>query len=529
MDASGEGVGAVLSQAWPEGERVVAYYSKALRKAEQRYCVTRRELLAVVFATRHFKYYLCGRPFTIRTDHASLQWLMTFREPEGQLARWLEELQGYEFIVIHRAGERHGNADVLSRRPCSEYGCWYCDRREAREQQLVLGADKRDREGCEETVMACRELLVVDNADWAAEQQQDPDLQPVVLWVEARQWPPWEEVAALSPWTKGLWAKCNSLQMVDGVLQRSWLKPASGEKKWQTVVPRGMQGAVLKAMHGSAGSGHFGVNKTLRRVRQAFYWGRLRRDVEDFCRCCDLCTARKGPEGQSRAQLQQFPVGEPMQRLGVDVLGPLPLTNRGNRYILATVDYFTKWPEAYAIKDQEAETIVNALVEGIISRLGVPESIHSDQGRNFESKIFATMCTYLGITKTRTIPLHPQSDGLVERFNRTLAEQLSILTTIHQCDGDMHLPLVLMACLTAVHDSTSCTPSLLMLGRELRTPAELAFGRPPDAAQVPAGPYYARRLQDRLDSAHAYARRQMRSAGVRQKRNYNTRAKGRHF
>ncbi|KAJ8346565.1 hypothetical protein SKAU_G00279660 [Synaphobranchus kaupii] len=141
-DASGEGVGAVLSQGWPEGEKVVAYYSKALSKAERRYCVTRRELLAVVFAIRHFKYYLCGRPFTVRTDHASLQWLMSFKEPEGQLARWLEELQCYEFTVTHRAGERHGNADALSRRPCSAEGCRYCDRREAREQELGLGADK---------------------------------------------------------------------------------------------------------------------------------------------------------------------------------------------------------------------------------------------------------------------------------------------------------------------------------------------------------------------------------------------------
>ena len=139
------------------------------------------------------------------------------------------------------------------------------------------------------------------------------------------------------------------------------------------------------------------------------------------------------------------------------------------------------------------------------------------------------MCTRLGITKTRTAPLHPQSDGLVERFNRTLGQQLSILTTTHQRDWDMHLPLVLMACRTAVQDSTSCTPSLLMLGRELRTLAELAFGQPLDAPQVPAGPNYARRLQDRLDSAHVYARRQMRSAGVRQKRNYDLRAKGWHF
>lgn len=106
------------------------------------------------------------------------------------------------------------------------------------------------------------------------------------------------------------------------------------------MVPRDMQEAVLKAMHSSAGSGHFGVTKTLRHLRQAFYWGRLRRDVEDFCRRCDLCTACKGPQGQSRAQLQQFPVGEPMQRVGIDIMGAFPRTTRGNRFVLTAMDYF---------------------------------------------------------------------------------------------------------------------------------------------------------------------------------------------
>ena len=96
------------------------------------------------------------------------------------------------------------------------------------------------------------------------------------------------------------------------------------------------------------------------------------------------------------------------------------------------IDYFTKWPEAYAIPDQEAETVVDALVGGMFSHLGVPETLHSDQGRNFESKVFASMCERLGIHKTRTTPLRPQSDGLVERFHRTLGQQLAILTSKHQ-------------------------------------------------------------------------------------------------
>ena len=136
------------------------------------------------------------------------------------------------------------------------------------------------------------------------------------------------------------------------------------------------------------------------------------------------------------------------------------------------MDYFTKWPEAYALPDQGAETIADALVGGMISRFGAAESIHSDQGRNFESRVFAALCSRLDMQKSRTTPLHPQSDGLVERFHRCMEQQLAIVSAEHQRDWDNHLPLVLMAYRSAVQESTSCTPALLMLGRELRTPAD---------------------------------------------------------
>ncbi|KAG1926663.1 hypothetical protein F2P79_024745 [Pimephales promelas] len=112
------GVGAVLSQRGENGERVVAYYSCSLSRPERNYCVTRRELLAVVLAVRHFRPYLLGTRFTLRTDHASLTWMLNFRQPEGQVARWLEILQEYDFEVQHRPGRQHANADALSRRPC---------------------------------------------------------------------------------------------------------------------------------------------------------------------------------------------------------------------------------------------------------------------------------------------------------------------------------------------------------------------------------------------------------------------------
>ena len=128
--ASGCSVGAVLSQLVEGQERVVAYYSKSLTKPERNYCVTRRELLAVVQAVRHFRVYLGGRHFELRTDHSSLQWLMSFKEPEGQMCRWLQLLQDYHFEVHHRSGKSHGNADALSRRPCEANNCRHCDRLE---------------------------------------------------------------------------------------------------------------------------------------------------------------------------------------------------------------------------------------------------------------------------------------------------------------------------------------------------------------------------------------------------------------
>ena len=123
-DASDSGIGAVLSQVDEAGlEHVIAYGSRSLTKAERRYSVTRRELLAVVTFVKHFRTYLLGNKFTLRTDHGSLTWLCNFREPEGQLARWIESLQEYDFEIIHRRGKLHSNADALSRIPCQQCGC----------------------------------------------------------------------------------------------------------------------------------------------------------------------------------------------------------------------------------------------------------------------------------------------------------------------------------------------------------------------------------------------------------------------
>ncbi|KAI3360647.1 hypothetical protein L3Q82_002512 [Scortum barcoo] len=167
-DASNVGLGAVLSQEGEQGEQVIAYFSRSLSRPERNYCVTRRELLAVILSLRHFRPYLYGQRFLLRTDHASLTWLLNFKEPEGQLARWLETLQDYNFEVRHRAGRLHVNADALSRRPCEGDDCKYCQRME-------------DQDTAAPRVAALRETPVVDDGRPPDSSSGGPQTSPMDL------------------------------------------------------------------------------------------------------------------------------------------------------------------------------------------------------------------------------------------------------------------------------------------------------------------------------------------------------------
>ena len=165
------GVGAVLSQVIDGVERVVAYFSRTLSPAERNYCVTRRELLAVLTAVRHFHSYLYGSQFTIRTDHASLQWLHNLKDPEGQLARWLARLGQYSYHIVHRPGERHTNADAMSRRPCPD-DCGHCLKREK-----VLGGKGR-------VIKISPAETTAGERGIRSAQQSDPELAPSLSLLE---------------------------------------------------------------------------------------------------------------------------------------------------------------------------------------------------------------------------------------------------------------------------------------------------------------------------------------------------------
>ena len=215
-DASGVGIGAVLSQEHSGVEKVIGYFSRTLNKSDRRYCVTRRELLAVIEALKHFHPYLYGVPFTIRSDHGSLRWLLNFKNIEGQLGRWSECLGSYNFKLIHRVGRVHGNADVLSRRPCTT--CKYCDRIEVREF-------KENMDECK-----CRTVTtpVGNTSTWiegktscdiAKEQDEDVNLSVVKGWIQASdQRPRWKEISHLNEKLKGFWSQLDRLVVKNSIL-----------------------------------------------------------------------------------------------------------------------------------------------------------------------------------------------------------------------------------------------------------------------------------------------------------------------
>ncbi|CAI5640726.1 unnamed protein product [Oreochromis niloticus] len=425
--------------------------------------------------------------------------------------------------VLSQRGEAeervHANADALSRRSCSADECRYCRRLEELDRGPTSAAAEPEGEDEGQEPFTAAELQ--------QHQVSDPALGMVRDWMEAGTRPDWSAVSSQGPETKSLYSQWNNLELHGGVIYRRWRAPDGGGDILQLLVPRALRPGVLRWVHGAAGTGHFGNGKTVRRLRRRFYWPGCCQDVEIHVHCCDDCTAQKGPSQRSNAPLQQYLVGAPMERIRVDILGPFPVTDAGNWYVLVAMDYFSKWPEAYAVPDQSAVTTARTLVDEMFTRFGVPEELHSDQGRNFESQVLGEVCRRLGVRKTRTTPLHPQSDGLVERFNRRLATQLAILTSQHQRDWDQHLPLVLWAYRTAVQESSQCTPAALMFGRELRTPVDLVFGAPPEP-EIAGGPEmdYYWRFRERLHTVHQLARRTLEGAGARQKRAYDTRAHG---
>src|SRR6266480_215588 len=226
---------------------------------------------------------------------------------------------------------------------------------------------------------------------------------------------------------------------------------------------------ILYMVHDHPTGGHFGRDATYNKIAGKYYWKGMKKDIEEYVKTCDKCQRRgqKGGEGY----LNLIKVGKAFEMIGIDFVGPLNRTRKGNKYILVITDYLTKWPEAKAMREATAKNVVQFLYEGIICRHGCPKIILSDRGTHFKNELVEQLCDKFKINHKLSSPYHPQTNGLVERFNRTLCESLAKVIE-RENQWDEYIDSVLFAYRTTKHNTTKKTPFELVYGRKAKLPID---------------------------------------------------------
>ena len=450
VDASDVAIGAELAQLRRGAWVPIAFFSRKLQAAQVKYSAFDRELLAMYLATRHFRHFLEGRPFTIYTDHKPLTCAMnssTDRSPRQ--TRHLSYIAEFTADVRHIRGKDNIVADTLSR--------------------AVDAAGNHNNSSGQQGQIAALSLPVTDPQKIASLQDEE------------------ELQFYLSP-ESGIVAELLPFQGA-----KVWCDTSTGRVR--PIVPAAMARDVFHALHDIS---HSGPRPTTRAIADRYVWKGMKRDIREWCRRCHPCQSSKVAR-HTKAPLEHFPA--PDRRFGsihVDLVGPLP-PSEGMTYIFTIIDRYSRWPEAIPISDCSASTCSKALVRHWISRFGVPDHVISDRGAQFTSALWKELATAFGIHHHTTTAYHPQANGIVERFHRHLKGALRA-----RVSGPAwmdQLPIVLLGIRSAWREDADTTPAQLVYGTALRLPGEMV----PDAPPVPeptAG--FVRSLQE-------YMRRQ--SAG----------------
>ena len=354
-------------------------------------------------------------------------------------------------------------------------------------------------------------------------QRNDSIISKVLEFKNARTDPP-DKVMLFSQTEelKRLCAQWSQLEVHNEILYRRWFPHDKTEtESIQIVVPVALRHEILHMLHNHKSSGHLGIAKTLKKVRQRFYWPGYKADIARWIKGCIVCESISGKMNPQRAPLQPRPVFRRMDRIACDLMGPVPTSEQGNSYILVVADYFTKYTEAYALPDMTAQTVADKLSTEWFCRFGTAVCLHSDQGRQFESALFKELCKTWDIHKTRTARYRPQSDGVVERQNRTIRKILrSLIEDIKTWDE--HLPFALMAYNASIHESTICSPNLLLFGNKNRLPVDLMYAGCSPENETPGCPCeYLEWLREAARNAFNRARTNLKKSAERQSRVYD--------
>lgn len=411
-DASAYGLGAVLTQEFDDGERVICFLSRSLTKQERNYTTTERECLAVLFAIEKLKMYLEGVHFTVITDHHSLTWLHKLKDPVGRLARWAVRLQQFSFDIIHRKGRENVVPDALSR--------------------SVPILNTVNEESC---------IEIKDK--WYLQLRKKISENPL-------KFPKWrvENNRLLK------YVKCKFPEFNDD------------KDYWKYVVPKEERSTILRSCHDDPLAGHGGIFKTFGRIANRYYWPKMRADITRYVRSCSVCAQHKPEQSAKPGLMGSKPkVEKPWQMIVLDLVGPLPRSYKGYCYILVVADYFSKFVRLFPLRSATAKSIVCKIEEEIFLLFGVPQFLVCDNGKQLTSKLFINLCKSYNVRIIFNALYHPQTNP-TERINRVVKTMIASYVKNDQRRWDECLSKCGCAIRTGIHEATGYTPYFVNFGRE---------------------------------------------------------------
>jgi hypothetical protein len=335
-DSSGYGTGCCLVQITEDGkEQPLAYASRTFTDVETRYSTTEKELLGLIYATRKFRCYLFGRSFVVKSDHHSLCWLKSMKDPTSRLARFAIKLQPFDFIVRYKNGKIHLDADCLSRLPVDK-------------------GTKKDEEEDNEVEMQF-EINSINLSETKDMQQSDPWLAELYKKLMDKDLNP-KDVKRISRYSVKV-----GIIYFQGPHDRVEL----------LAIPEGLRELVLAENHDYPLAGHLGFAKTYGRIRQRYYWPTMQKDILEYCVTCQDCQGRKHPTQRSQGFLLPMTSERLWDRMGIDLLGLFVASEPyGHRYLIVASDHFSKFVFVKPIKTKETDEIAHFLLEDVICKVG---------------------------------------------------------------------------------------------------------------------------------------------------------------
>ena len=537
-DSSTDGLGAVLYQKQDGKQRVIAYASRSVSKAESNYPAHKLEFLALKWAVcEKFHEYLYGsKPFEVFTDNNPLTYVLTSAKLDACGQRWVAKLANYNFSIKYRCGVSNTEADALSRIKWPEAlsenvdidnGCMDTHVINTILTGAVTKSSLIESVSCKAKIIPTeldKDTGKLSDINWIKEQRLDPHLGVIIRLIESGQLNKRKLQGKDSSEVKSFLRNKKSLKLVKDVLYRKSYSDNSTSKKtlWQLVVPKLFRERALLGCHDDVG--HQGILRTLSLLRERFYWPGMQEEATQHVLKCSRCLRRKSPP--QVAPLQPILVTQPLELVHMDYLSLEP--SKGNiENVLVITDHFTRYALAYPSKTQTAQATARILWDNFICHYGFPEKFISDQGRNFESDLIKELCKIAGVKKVHTTPYHPQGNGQCERFNSTLCNMLGTLSEEEKSDWKSHLGCMTHAYNCTKHASTTYSPYYLMFGRHPRLPIDVEFGlHKSNCGDNSSKSRYIQKLRRRLNYAFQKANKYSDQQASKYKHSYDKSVKG---